>query len=107
MTGADAVVCLVTTPPDAAAGIARALVEQRVAACVNVVAGVRSTYRWEGVVTEDDEALLVVKTTHAALAALEAALDRLHPYDNFELVALDVSGGAPAYLSWIGDSVER
>ena len=99
------VVCLVTAPPDRAHAIAEALVERELAACVNVVALVHSIYRWQGAVEHDDEALLVVKTTKAAVAALTGALGELHPYENFELVALDVAAGAPAYLDWISSSV--
>jgi periplasmic divalent cation tolerance protein len=102
---ADAVVCLVTTPPDRARDIAEALVAKRLAACVNVVAGVESVYRWEGEVTRDDESLLVVKTTRAAVPAIEDELRHIHPYDTFELIALDVAAGAAPYLSWIGESV--
>jgi len=106
MTGAaDAVVCLVTTPPDQARPIAGALVERELVACVNIVGPVQSVYRWQGAVEQDDEALLVIKTTRAAVPALDAALRELHPYDTFELVALDVAGGSADYLSWIGDSV--
>ncbi|HTN25774.1 MAG TPA: divalent-cation tolerance protein CutA [Solirubrobacteraceae bacterium] len=101
----DAVVCLVTAPPDQAAAIADALVERELVACVNVVPLVHSVYRWQGAVAHDDEALLVVKTTRAAVARLAAALETLHPYENFELVALDVADGAPAYLDWIAGSV--
>jgi periplasmic divalent cation tolerance protein len=101
----DAVVCLVTTPPDQARPIADALVERELVACVNIVARVQSVYRWKGAVEHDDEALLVVKTTRAALPALEAALGELHPYETFELVALDVAGGSAEYLAWIGASV--
>jgi len=104
MAAADALVCLVTTPPDQADAIATALVTERLAACVNVVARVHSVYRWEGEVQRDDESLLVAKTTRAVLPALEEALRSLHPYENFELVALDVAGGAPDYLAWIADS---
>jgi periplasmic divalent cation tolerance protein len=106
MTGADAVVCLVTAPPDRAHDIADALVERRLAACVNVVAQVSSVYRWEGEVTHDDESLLIVKTTSAAVPAIDDELRRVHPYDTFELVALDVTDGATPYLSWIGESVD-
>jgi periplasmic divalent cation tolerance protein len=106
MATADAVVCLVTAPPDQADAIATALVTDRLAACVNVVAGVHSVYRWEGEVQRDDESLLIVKTTSARIAALEDALDRLHPYDTFELIALDVTAGAHRYLAWIAESVD-
>ena len=101
----DAVVCLVTTPPDQARPIADALVERELVACVNIVARVQSIYRWQGAVEHDDEALLVMKTTRAALPALEAALGELHPYETFELVALDVAGGSADYLAWIDGSV--
>jgi periplasmic divalent cation tolerance protein len=101
----DAVVCLVTAPPDQARAIAEALVERELAACVNIVALVQSVYRWQGAIEHDDEALLVVKTTRDAVPSLTAALEDLHPYENFELVALDVAAGAPAYLDWIAGSV--
>ncbi len=101
----DAVVCLVTTPPDQALAIAEALVGRELVACVNIVARVQSVYRWKGAVEHDDEALLVMKTTRDALAPLTAAVGELHPYETFELVALDIDAGAPAYLDWIADSV--
>lgn len=104
---ADAVVCLVTAPPADADALATALVERCLAACVNVVPGVRSVYRWEGEIARDDEALLVVKTTSARVAAIEDALRELHPYDTFELMALDVVAGAAPYLAWIADSVDE
>ena len=101
----DAVVCLVTTPPDQARSIADALVGRELVACVNIVGPVQSVYRWKGAVEHDDEALLVIKTTRAAVPALEAALGELHPYETFELVVLDVAGGSADYLAWIGASV--
>lgn len=104
---ASAIVCLVTTPPDEAATLAEALVARELVACVNIVAGVRSVYRWKGELEHDDEALLVIKTTRAALSAVEGALRELHPYETFELVALDVAGGAADYLDWITASVRR
>jgi periplasmic divalent cation tolerance protein len=101
----DHVVCLVTAPPDRAPAIAEALVQRELAACVNVVPLVHSVYRWQGAVEHDDEALLVVKTTRAAVGPLSDALGELHPYENFELVALGVQDGAPAYLDWISGAV--
>ena len=101
----DAVVCLITAPVEAAGSIAEALVGRELAACVNIVPLVRSVYRWQGEIEHDDESLLVVKTTRAAVGALHDALVELHPYETFELVALDVAGGAPDYLEWIGRSV--
>jgi periplasmic divalent cation tolerance protein len=101
----DPVVCLVTTPPDRAHPIAATLVERELVACVNIVAAVQSVYRWQGAVEHDEESLLVIKTTREAVAALNAALAELHPYETFELVALDVVGGSPDYLDWIGHAV--
>ena len=99
------VVCLVTTPPDHARAIAEALVERELVACVNIVAAVQSVYRWKGAIEHDEESLLVIKTTRDAVAVLDDALGELHPYETFELVALDVAGGSPDYLDWIAESV--
>ena len=101
----DPVVCLVTTPPGDARAIATALVERELAACVNIVAAVASVYRWQGAVEQDEESLLVIKNTRDAVDALDDALSELHPYDTFELVALEVRGGSRDYLDWIAQSV--
>ena len=85
--------------------LARALVERRLAACVNVVPGVVSIYRWKGAVEREEEHLLVIKTRTERLPALREALVTLHPYEVPELVALDVADGHPPYLAWLDDSV--
>ena len=89
--------------PDAAIAtrIARVLVDERLAACVQAIPAIASTYRWQGEVRTDDEALLLVKTTRARLDALKARITELHPYEVPELVALEVADGTPAYLAWI------
>ena len=98
----DALVVLVTAPSaEQAAELARALVEERLAACGNVLPGVRSVYRWEGSVREDAEALLVLKTTRARLEALRERVLALHPYQVPEVLALAVEAGSAAYLAWI------
>jgi periplasmic divalent cation tolerance protein len=98
----DALVVLVTAPsPDQAAEIARALVEERLAACGNVVPAIRSIYRWEGKVHEDAEALLVLKTTRGRFEALRDRVLALHPYDVPEVIALPVEAGSADYLAWI------
>ena len=98
----DALVVLVTTPsPERAAEIARALVEERLAACGNVVPGLRSIYRWEGKVQDDAEALLVLKTTRARFEALRDRVLALHPYEVPEVLALPVEAGSARYLAWI------
>jgi periplasmic divalent cation tolerance protein len=91
------------TAPDAetAAGIARALVEERLAACVNLVPGVRSIYRWEGRVEEASETLLIVKTRAERAHDLEARVRALHPYDLPEVLRVAAAGGSAAYLAWV------
>ncbi len=95
------------TAPDAAAAerIARALVDERLAACVNIVPGVRSIYRWEGKVEDSTEVLLVAKTRAALFERLEARVRALHPYDVPEIVALPLTDGSRPYLSWLDQSV--
>lgn len=83
--------------------IARALVERRLVACVNVVPGVVSIYRWQGEVRKDQEWLLVMKTSAEALEPLRAALVSLHPYEVPELVAWPITAGHDPYLRWIDD----
>jgi periplasmic divalent cation tolerance protein len=101
-SGSAVRVCLITAPDaEAAKRIARTLVEERLAACVNVVPGVTSIYRWEGALQEDTELLLVAKTTDVRLTALAERLAVLHPYALPELVALAPSGGSERYLDWV------
>lgn len=88
-----------------AAAIARTLVEERLAACVNVLPPMTSFYRWKGVVEEDREQQLVIKTTSDRTAALEARLRELHPYELPEFVVLGAKASA-AYAAWVGESVE-
>lgn len=95
------------TAPDAETGarIGRTLVEERLAACVNLVPGVRSIYRWEGAVEDDAEVLLVVKTTVARAEALAARVPEVHPYDVPEVLLLPVAEGSAPYLQWVRDEV--
>ncbi len=92
-----------TSCPDAqtAARIAHVLVEERLAACVQVIPGVTSIYRWQGIVQSSGEVLLLIKTTRACLDALKSRLPALHPYDLPELIALDGGDGLDRYLQWI------
>ena len=94
--------CLSTCPDsDSAARIARALVEERLAACVSIVPGLRSIYRWQGTIEDAGEYLLLIKTTTGRLEALQARLPSLHPYELPELVAVEAVGGLPTYLDWV------
>jgi periplasmic divalent cation tolerance protein len=91
------------TAPDVETGsrIARSLVEERLAACVNVVPGIRSIYRWEGELEEDAEVLLVVKTRADRAGVLADRVAELHPYELPELVLLPAVGGSLPYLDWV------
>lgn len=84
----------------------RALVERRLAACVQLIDPIRSIYRWNGAVQEETEVLLVVKTTAERVRDIQKLLDELHPYEVPELVASPIVDGSPAYLDWILDSVD-
>jgi len=98
----SALVVLTNLPDRAVAErLAAALVEQRVAACVNILAPCRSVYRWQGSVQHDEEHPLLIKTTRAAYPALEAAIRALHPYALPEIVAMPVELGLAEYLHWV------
>jgi periplasmic divalent cation tolerance protein len=100
------VVVLTTVGSDFdARALARALVDAQLAACVNIVTGVYSVYRWEGRVAGDDEQLLVMKTADTRVDALREELFRLHPYDVPEFVVLPVDGTSDAYGAWLLASV--
>ena len=98
-------VVLSTAPPAAAEQIARALVDERVAACVNLLPGAVSIYRWKGAVQRDEEVLLVIKTRDDKLPALREAIRRVHPYEVPELVALapEAAEGDDAYARWVDE----
>ncbi len=98
-------VVLVMAPPSVAETIAAALVEERLAACVNLLPGARSIYRWRGEIEQDTETLLLVKTTAAALAPLEARVRELHPYEVPEILAIAPTESSAEYLEWLRSSV--
>ena len=85
--------------------LAKTLVERRLVACVNVLPDVRSFYRWDGRLVDDQEVLLIMKTRGERWEALSAAIEELHPYDVPELISLPLHGGATSYLSWIDASL--
>lgn len=91
------------TCPDetTAAALAETLVRERLAACVNQLSGVRSRYLWQGEIHQDDETLLLIKTTGDRFAALASRLRALHPYDLPEILAVPVTHGLPDYLDWV------
>ena len=94
---------VLTTAPSAEVGglIARTLIEERLAACVNVIPGVRSIYRWEDDIQDDPEVVLIIKTQADRCEALAARIEALHPYDVPEVLVLPAVGGSVPYLRWI------
>jgi periplasmic divalent cation tolerance protein len=108
MSDASIVVVLVTASGDEEARrIARALVDERLAACVNVIGPIASIFRWKDRVQEESEHLLVVKARRADVERLAARVRALHSYEVPEVLALDVVGGAAPYLDWVRDSTAR
>lgn len=93
--------------PDTAAEIARTLVDERLAACVNLVPSVRSIYRWQGQLCEEAETLAIIKTTSERLDALTVRLTALHPYEVPEVVAVPVTGGHAPYLAWVAGETAK
>ena len=101
----DVLVVLCTFPAgDAAVRAAERLVEERLAACVNIVSAVQSVFRWKGAVSREEEVLAIIKTTAERFAALKVRLIELHSYDCPEVIALEVERGHLPYLDWVRDS---
>src|ERR1035437_464748 len=103
------VLLVITNLPDAASAqaLASSLIEQRLAACVNILAPCRSVYRWQGKIEAAEEVPLLIKTTAERYAALELAIRAQHPYELPEIVAVPLSGGLPAYLSWVAEETRE
>ena len=105
MANRKLVVLTTCATPAEAEGLASALVERRLAACVNAVADVVSTFRWHGAVQRERETLLVIKTTEARLAAIEAVIQERSGYELPEMIAIPVEGGSKRYLDWVQSAV--
>lgn len=104
--GGDAIVVLITAASrEEADRIARRLVEERLAACVNIVPQVRSLFVWEQKLSQEDEVLLLVKSRRARFAQLAAVVKQLHSYSVPEIIALPVVMGSADYLRWVSESV--
>ena len=104
----DNVLVVLTNCPDVevADRIARTIVEQRLAACVNRLAPVESVYRWQGAIERATEVPLLIKTTRERYAEIEQAIRALHPYDVPEIIAMPVSAGLASYLRWVADETQ-
>ncbi|MBX6358554.1 MAG: divalent-cation tolerance protein CutA [Acidobacterium ailaaui] len=98
------IVLSTTSSREEAQRIARTLVEERLAACVNLVENVASIYRWQGAVEESLEIMLIIKCNVEKLAAIETRLHQMHSYDVPEFLVLPVEGGSSAYLRWLRES---
>ena len=99
------IIVLVTVPSaDEASRIAEALIGERLAACVNILPGVESVYRWEGKINHDRELLLVIKSTAERYSELERRVHQLHSYSTPEIIAVNIDRGSEKYLGWIRDS---
>lgn len=100
-------VVLCTVPdPDTAGHIAEALVAEKLAACVNILPGITSVYRWQEAVENAAEVLLLIKTDSGAWPRLEARIRSLHPYELPEIIAVPIEQGQPDYLNWIHESLK-
>jgi periplasmic divalent cation tolerance protein len=102
----DQVIIYCTCPDDDAVAnnIAEQLVSTRLAACVNILPGVRSVYIWQGQIAQDNEKLLLIKTRRELYPKLEAKIKALHPYELPEIVMVSLDAGLPGYLNWINQS---
>jgi periplasmic divalent cation tolerance protein len=94
-------VVLVTVPPERAHELARTLVAERLAGCVNLLPGLHSVYRWEGEVAEDPETLLLIKTTGERYPEREARIRAMHPYEIPEIIALPFDRALPEFQTWL------
>jgi periplasmic divalent cation tolerance protein len=105
---ADFVVVLVTVPDEQVASrIAQALVREKLAACVNVLPGVRSVYAWKGEICNEGELLCLVKTRREIYPGVRERVLALHPYEVPEIIALPLIEGSDTYLAWLRDSTQR
>lgn len=86
--------------------LAASIVEQQLAACVNIIPGITSVYHWDNEIQHDQEWLLLIKTTGDMSETLKEAIMKIHPYDSPELISVDVTDGLPDYLQWVQDTVK-
>ena len=102
MKPADAYLVITNLPDrDSAGRLGHALIEKRLAACVNILSPCRSVYRWQGTTEDAEEVPMLIKTTRERYAALEAAIRSGHPYELPEIIAVPIAAGLPAYLDWL------
>jgi len=101
-------IALSTCPnPGVATQLSQSIVEQQLAACVNIIPAIQSIYQWQGKIMQDNESLLIMKTQQQQLAALELFIQEHHPYEVPEFITLTIDSGAKAYLDWITASLNK
>ncbi len=100
---------ILTTCPNRESGerIAHLLVEQQLAACVNLTGTITSIYRWRGNIEQDQEILLIIKTTKRLYQSIESTVRQHHPYEEPEVISIDIKQGADSYLQWISESTRE
>ncbi len=103
----DTRVVFISIPREEARKMARTLVENRFAACVNIIPAIESFYWWDDAVQHDEEALMVVKTTRQRFDALMEFVEEHHPYELPEIIALPIVDGLPDYLAWVREETEK
>ncbi len=97
----------VTCPAEHAVGMAQLFVTKKAAACVNIIDNVHSIYRWQGEIQNDNESMMVIKTTASALDKLSQLIEQHHPYKLPEIIATPIVAGLPEYLNWVGTSTDQ
>ena len=99
----------VTTCPtlEIATQLANDVIEQQLAACVNIIPAIKSVYKWKGKIEHDSESLLIIKTMKQQLASLEKLVLKLHPYETPEFISMPIESGSKAYLDWITTSLKK
>ncbi len=107
MTNDDDIILVMTSCPDAdsAQQIAMTLLELRLAACVNILPGARSLFRWEGNIEVSEEHVLLIKTCNSRFAMIEDSIGKLHPYELPEIISVPIASGSTEYLGWIKQSL--
>ncbi len=101
----DHIVVLCTAPSGEGEKLGRILVEKKLAACVNIIKGIRSLYWWKGEIQDDSEELLIIKTSKTKYLELENTIKEIHPYTVPEIISLPIILGNPSYLAWIDESL--
>lgn len=98
---------ITTSDQEESARIGRRLVEERLAACVNIIPSIKSFYHWEGSLEEDEESVLIVKTTSELTQQIIKRVRELHSYDNPCIISIPITGGSRDYLEWLNDEVKK